>query len=248
MVCASRSATSLAVGFEDRLSVEGCRARCCCRTNWLHLRRRDHWVGWLLLAAGCVWWWHPLFWWVPSTGSRGRAGVRRLAVAAPSWVTSLRRSFTGSVTTNVRGRRRPRVGSGMVTAAISKGDLVDMDRFLGGWLSWVKVWRGADALGLLALLAWTLGEENAAPAGRGRPPGGATPAPAVTTAPEAPPGLFPIYRLFCRGRRLSAASRRRSAVSPFVTAGRAWFKRQQGSRPPGARSQSSRNWKIRFSN
>ena len=29
-----------------------------------HVRRRDDWVGWLLLAAGCVWWWHPLFWWV----------------------------------------------------------------------------------------------------------------------------------------------------------------------------------------
>jgi len=27
-----------------------------------HLRRRDHWVGWLLLAAGLVWWWNPLFW------------------------------------------------------------------------------------------------------------------------------------------------------------------------------------------
>jgi hypothetical protein len=27
-----------------------------------HLRRRDHWVGWLELVAGCVWWWSPLFW------------------------------------------------------------------------------------------------------------------------------------------------------------------------------------------
>jgi beta-lactamase regulating signal transducer with metallopeptidase domain len=27
-----------------------------------HLRRRDHWVGWLQLIAGCVWWWSPLFW------------------------------------------------------------------------------------------------------------------------------------------------------------------------------------------
>jgi beta-lactamase regulating signal transducer with metallopeptidase domain len=29
-----------------------------------HLRRRDHWVGWLKLAAGCQWWWNPLFWYV----------------------------------------------------------------------------------------------------------------------------------------------------------------------------------------
>ncbi len=29
-----------------------------------HLRRRDHWVGWLLLLAECLWWWNPLFWYV----------------------------------------------------------------------------------------------------------------------------------------------------------------------------------------
>ena len=29
-----------------------------------HLRRRDHWIGWLELAAGCLWWWNPLFWYV----------------------------------------------------------------------------------------------------------------------------------------------------------------------------------------
>ncbi len=27
-----------------------------------HLRRRDHWVAWLELVAGCVWWWNPLYW------------------------------------------------------------------------------------------------------------------------------------------------------------------------------------------
>ncbi len=27
-----------------------------------HLRRGDHWVSWLELFAGCVWWWNPLFW------------------------------------------------------------------------------------------------------------------------------------------------------------------------------------------
>jgi hypothetical protein len=29
-----------------------------------HLRRRDHWVGWLQVLATCLWWWHPLFWYV----------------------------------------------------------------------------------------------------------------------------------------------------------------------------------------
>jgi len=29
-----------------------------------HVRRRDHWVAWLELAAGMIWWWNPLFWFV----------------------------------------------------------------------------------------------------------------------------------------------------------------------------------------
>jgi beta-lactamase regulating signal transducer with metallopeptidase domain len=29
-----------------------------------HLKRRDHWVGWLELTAGCLWWWNPLYWYI----------------------------------------------------------------------------------------------------------------------------------------------------------------------------------------
>lgn len=29
-----------------------------------HVRRRDHWVAWLDVAAGVIWWWNPLFWFV----------------------------------------------------------------------------------------------------------------------------------------------------------------------------------------
>jgi beta-lactamase regulating signal transducer with metallopeptidase domain len=29
-----------------------------------HLRRRDHWVCWIALVAGCVYWWHPVAWWI----------------------------------------------------------------------------------------------------------------------------------------------------------------------------------------
>lgn len=31
-----------------------------------HVKRRDHWVGWLELAAGCLWWWNPVFWYARS--------------------------------------------------------------------------------------------------------------------------------------------------------------------------------------
>jgi hypothetical protein len=29
-----------------------------------HVRRGDHWVGWVELFAGCLYWWNPLFWYV----------------------------------------------------------------------------------------------------------------------------------------------------------------------------------------
>lgn len=31
-----------------------------------HLRRRDHWTGWLELAAGCLWWFNPVYWYARS--------------------------------------------------------------------------------------------------------------------------------------------------------------------------------------
>jgi beta-lactamase regulating signal transducer with metallopeptidase domain len=27
-----------------------------------HVKRKDHWTAWLVLFAGCLWWWNPLFW------------------------------------------------------------------------------------------------------------------------------------------------------------------------------------------
>ena len=48
-----------------------------------HLRRRDHWVGWLELAASCGWWWNPLFWYV-------RRQLHETAeLACDAWVVSL---------------------------------------------------------------------------------------------------------------------------------------------------------------
>ncbi len=56
-----------------------------------HLRRHDHWVGWLELVAGCIWWWNPLFRYV-------RHQVRKNAeFACDAWVVStlpeLRRTY-----------------------------------------------------------------------------------------------------------------------------------------------------------
>jgi beta-lactamase regulating signal transducer with metallopeptidase domain len=65
-------------GLEDSLSAEALRAVLV--HELAHLRRRDHWVGWLLLAGACAWWWHPLYWWV-----RRRLG-REAELACDAWV------------------------------------------------------------------------------------------------------------------------------------------------------------------
>jgi beta-lactamase regulating signal transducer with metallopeptidase domain len=47
-----------------------------------HVKRRDHWVGWLELAAGCLWWWNPLYWCI-------RRQLRETAeLACDAWVVS----------------------------------------------------------------------------------------------------------------------------------------------------------------
>lgn len=45
-----------------------------------HVKRGDHWIGWVELLAGCAWWWNPMFWYV-------RAQVRENAeLACDGWV------------------------------------------------------------------------------------------------------------------------------------------------------------------
>jgi beta-lactamase regulating signal transducer with metallopeptidase domain len=48
-----------------------------------HLKRRDHWVGWMQLIVGCVWWWNPVFWYA-------RRQLQEYAeMACDAWVTSV---------------------------------------------------------------------------------------------------------------------------------------------------------------
>jgi beta-lactamase regulating signal transducer with metallopeptidase domain len=47
-------------GLADRFDAE--QRRGIVAHELAHLRRRDHWVGALLLLAECMWWWCPLFW------------------------------------------------------------------------------------------------------------------------------------------------------------------------------------------
>jgi beta-lactamase regulating signal transducer with metallopeptidase domain len=48
-----------------------------------HLYRKDHWLGWLLLFAECIWWWNPIYWYV-----RGQLRLNA-ELACDAWVVTL---------------------------------------------------------------------------------------------------------------------------------------------------------------
>ncbi len=76
--CWGKPKLLLPVALVDRFSPD-CR-RGVLAHELAHLRRRDHWVSWLQLAATCLWWWNPLFWLV-------RRQVRENAeLACDAWV------------------------------------------------------------------------------------------------------------------------------------------------------------------
>ena len=69
-----------------------------------HIKRRDHFVGWIEFAAAIVWWWNPVFWYV-------RAARREQAeLACDAWVISAlpdgRRAYAESLLTlSIAGAR-----------------------------------------------------------------------------------------------------------------------------------------------
>ena len=79
-----------------------------------HLRRRDHWVCWVQMIIGWIYWWHPVVWWI-------RRRLREEAdCCCDVWVTSLlprgRRAYAQALLetrkyTSVIGFNRPAVPS-----------------------------------------------------------------------------------------------------------------------------------------
>ena len=87
-----------------------------------HLKRRDHYVAWMQLVAGVLWWWNPLFWYV-------RATVREQAeLACDAWVISTlpdgRRAYAESLITlsgpALQGRSSPSMAAVVGADAVSR--------------------------------------------------------------------------------------------------------------------------------
>ncbi len=60
--CGARPRLLLPMKLWSELDRPGRRAILC--HELAHLRRYDHWVRWIELAAGALYWWHPIIWWV----------------------------------------------------------------------------------------------------------------------------------------------------------------------------------------
>jgi beta-lactamase regulating signal transducer with metallopeptidase domain len=148
-----------------------------------HLRRRDHWVGWLQLAGGCIWWWNPLFWLVC------RRVRENAELACDAWVVELlpeaRRAYAEAliqVTEVISQRAAPVAAFGL-----GHGRRREFERRLTMIMKecvpcQVPV-RALVVIGLLALAVmpgWTLGQQ--APLKETKP---ATTAPPAST-PEQP--------------------------------------------------------------
>jgi beta-lactamase regulating signal transducer with metallopeptidase domain len=176
-------------GLEKRLPAEGRRAVLV--HELAHLRRRDHWVGWLLLAGGCVWWWHPLY------GLVRRRLASEAECACDAWVVATlpgaRRAFAEALL-EVCAIRSPAPPTAPVLGVA--GGRRDLERRL------VMVMRervasrpsrrallGVGVLALLALPAWSLSRGDTAPAvktaGPANPAAAAQPAAAPRNAAAA---------------------------------------------------------------
>jgi beta-lactamase regulating signal transducer with metallopeptidase domain len=147
-------------GLEAELSPEGCRA--VLFHELAHLARRDHWVGRLLLLAGCVWWWHPLFYLVRRQLQRqaelscDARVVELLPDARRSYAEALldvcqRQTWTASLA--------PALGATNRRRDLERRLVMIMRANVPGRLS-LRMLGGIVLLGLISLPAWTLGQDK----------------------------------------------------------------------------------------
>src|SRR6185369_10279081 len=125
-----------------------------------HVRRRDHWVAWLELVAGCAWWWNPLFWFVRRR-LRESAEMACDALAIGTCPTR-RKEYAELLLEHSAGFK---TGMPAPVLAISTGTPRSFERrfsmILTERVSGKHSWRGAAAactLALLALPGWSAGQ------------------------------------------------------------------------------------------
>jgi beta-lactamase regulating signal transducer with metallopeptidase domain len=147
-------------GLEKQLSPEGCRA--VLLHELAHLSRRDHWVGWLLLVGGCVWWWHPLFYWVRRQLHRQAELACDARVVAE--LPDARRSYAEALLDVCQRQSWTTAAAPALGATGSRRDLerrliMIMRANVASRLS-PRLLVGIVLLGLILLPTWTLGQAD----------------------------------------------------------------------------------------
>jgi len=130
-----------------------------------HIKRRDHWVAWLVLVAGCVWWWNPLFWFVRrrlhetaemacDAMALGIApeGRQQYAELLLEWSQSPSRAPAPALLGMSFGARR----------TFRRRFAMILSERVSSELSWPGLLL-AGLLGLATVPAWTLGQERSPP-------------------------------------------------------------------------------------
>src|SRR5260370_32430010 len=149
-----------------------------------HLRRRDHWVGWLQLLGACLCWWNPLYWYV------SRQVRENAELACDAWVVATlpggRRAYAEAVMEVAQMMSQLEAPAPALT--LGAGRRRDFERRLimimcAGVPCKLSL-RGLVVVGLLALTAlpgWSPGQQEPA---QPKPAAPATvPAPPTPTAP-----------------------------------------------------------------
>ena len=156
-----------------------------------HIKRGDHFVGWIELAAGVVWWWNPLFWSVRS------ARREQAELACDAWVISAlpngRRAYAESLLL-LSGAVAPDP-SPMTAVGIRSASRRVLERrlvmIMKGRSSLRLPWAGLGCLALIGaatLPAWAAVQQPP-------PPPPVPPAPVVVLAQEPPPPPQPPTRM-----------------------------------------------------
>ena len=131
-----------------------------------HLRRGDPWTGRLVLAAGLVWWWNPLYWWIR------RQLENEAELACDAWVVALlpdhRRTYAETLIDVCESFSRFRVAAPALGVGGRPGAFLErrLTMILKDRVSCRVPASGLAALACLAILAapsWTKAQAPAEP-------------------------------------------------------------------------------------
>ncbi len=129
-----------------------------------HLRRCDHWVAWLDLAARIAWWWNPLYWFVSRrVCESAEMACDAMAIAAgdhkrgdyAKLLLELSTNFQTATPVSILG-----VGTSNAASFERRLAMILSERVSGGRPLWGAVVAVALAMG--ALPAWSLAQQKEA--------------------------------------------------------------------------------------